>query len=332
MNKKNYVIEINRFIAILVIMGHHLYRIKAVDYPFKLGWVYVEFFFLVTGYFSAKHLSKNTVYSGFDYTIEKFKRYIILTWIAIIAEYVLEICIAYFKYNVKDIYIYGDILKNLPFEFLLVGSSYTTPHLVPIWYLSALFIVFPIFCLFFQIKNAQVRCVFELLLPLIFYGYAGIADNWKFPMNLFRTLSGLLLGALVFDLGPKITKYLDKHFSNLLYKLIQLLCFILPIFVCWYGNQSLLRIVILCFIIGIFITSTGRGFTLNNKMYVLLGEASMPIFLFHWIVATFIGEFLYFINQNSRIAIYYSVSVVCGLLIVIIKRFIIEHRDSFRCK
>ncbi len=95
MNKKNYFIEFNRFIAILIIMGHHLSRVKAVDYHFATGWVYVEFFFLVTGYFTARHLCRYPEENCIDYTLAKFKRLIGIAWLAIVSEYMLELSITF---------------------------------------------------------------------------------------------------------------------------------------------------------------------------------------------------------------------------------------------
>ncbi len=158
--KKNYTIEINRFVAILIIMGHHLYRTGAENYHFAMGWVFVEFFFILTGYFTAKHLCKSKENNTIKYTFTKFKKIIGLTCIAILCEYALEFFMLYYDIGVYDLKIIREFFKDLPFELLLIGSSYTAPKLVPVWYLSALFIVFPLFCLLFQIKHKEVRYTF----------------------------------------------------------------------------------------------------------------------------------------------------------------------------
>lgn len=58
--KKRSVIEICRLIASLVILWHHEYVAKVLDpnEPFIYGWIFVEFFFVLTGYFTISHFSK----------------------------------------------------------------------------------------------------------------------------------------------------------------------------------------------------------------------------------------------------------------------------------
>ena len=325
MNKKNYFIEFNRFIAILIIMGHHLSRVKAVDYHFATGWVYVEFFFLVTGYFTARHLCRYPEENCIDYTLAKFKRLIGIAWLAIVSEYMLELSITFIVDKNRGLPVLLSYLKDLPFEMMMIGSSYKTPSLVPVWYLSALFIVFPLFCLFYQIKNKQLRHTLEVLIPLVYYGYAGIYDNWRFPLNLIRAFSCLLLGAFIFDFGRKIIAVLHRRFSEAGYTALQLICLIIPVLACWYNTVEYHRVVVLCFMIVMTITAGDRGIKLKHGIFGLLGEITMPIYLFHWVVAMFIGAYLEALGQNLRILIYYSTSILLGIMIVMVKKKIKKH-------
>lgn len=49
-------VEFLRFIGMLMIMGHHLYFIGYSDsYICKNGWVWVDFYFILTGAFTYRH-------------------------------------------------------------------------------------------------------------------------------------------------------------------------------------------------------------------------------------------------------------------------------------
>ena len=50
-------VELLRFIGMLLIMGHHLYHIGFVgSYICRNCWVWVDFYFILTGIFTYKHL------------------------------------------------------------------------------------------------------------------------------------------------------------------------------------------------------------------------------------------------------------------------------------
>ena len=54
--QRNGMIDIWRFIFALLIMGHHMYHLDIGEsYLFQSAWIYVEFFFMLSGYFTAKH-------------------------------------------------------------------------------------------------------------------------------------------------------------------------------------------------------------------------------------------------------------------------------------
>lgn len=53
---RNGMVDIWRFVFCLLIMAHHMYHIGIERiYPFQSAWIYVEFFFILSGYFTGKH-------------------------------------------------------------------------------------------------------------------------------------------------------------------------------------------------------------------------------------------------------------------------------------
>ena len=61
-------IELMRFLAILMIMCDHMGTIglKELDRPFTGTWIYVEFFLILSGYFTASHFSYSQIDANTD--------------------------------------------------------------------------------------------------------------------------------------------------------------------------------------------------------------------------------------------------------------------------
>ncbi len=84
MKKHNNAVDIARFTGILLIMTHHLYVLGySGTYIGKDCWVWVEYFFMLTGFFTAKHYAieggkelpdkSNVAIEALSYTARKIK-------------------------------------------------------------------------------------------------------------------------------------------------------------------------------------------------------------------------------------------------------------------
>lgn len=61
MKKRNGNVELVRFIGSLIIMASHIENMGFENYPFISGWIFVEFFLFITGYYTAKHFDGGMV-------------------------------------------------------------------------------------------------------------------------------------------------------------------------------------------------------------------------------------------------------------------------------
>lgn len=64
--------------------------------------------------------------------------------------------------------------ENFIFDILLLTNFYLRPEVGPLWYLSAMFIVFPIFSCIMQIKNRYLILLFSFICSGIYYFNANI--------------------------------------------------------------------------------------------------------------------------------------------------------------
>ena len=88
----------------------------------------------------------------------------------------------------------------MPFELFLLTSGIlgVFPKLVPIWYLSSMFLVFPLFILIIQNKNRKFLFIISYSIPLFYYGFTGVIGKREWPHDLLRAFSCMLLGVFVF--------------------------------------------------------------------------------------------------------------------------------------
>lgn len=98
-NKRTAIVDLWKFIAAVMIMIHHLYYLSPAyegkDYPGYFSWIYVEFFFILTGYFTYRHFTRqdkqdSIVKSSLSYTWRKFKTFLPYTTTAITLQYLLS--------------------------------------------------------------------------------------------------------------------------------------------------------------------------------------------------------------------------------------------------
>ena len=150
-----------RFIAALIIMAYHIFHTGVGEDLLHEAWIYVEFFLLITGYYTAKHYSKTDVVNhskdAFQYTLKKFiplfPYALIVTVFGWITQGGAGIILYGWTWNNFIINLMGDFI----FDVLLISDSFGEPLIGPLWYVSAMLIVFPFFCLLVQIKNRYTK-------------------------------------------------------------------------------------------------------------------------------------------------------------------------------
>ena len=299
-NSRMAIVDLWKFIAAVMIMIHHLYYLSPAfegkDYPGYFSWIYVEFFFILTGYFTYRHFARqdrqeNIVRSSLSYTRSKFMPFLPYTTIAITLQYLLlapYTALIQGSYR-KFIYSFADY----PLEVMLLGEAHgSQQRLVPIWFLSAMLIVFPFTGLLSQLKNKHLILLVSGIYPLFYYGRAQLG-NRVWPDDLLRALAGLLLGVFICVLCNLIRENQLIPQSKAATRLLtasEIVCMLLAFLFIIRADKSLWRVIILLFAAGLSIMLSGRSMTakLQSPVIAYLGKLSMPMFIWQWVVATVI--------------------------------------------
>lgn len=210
MNSRSSNVDLARFISALIIMELHFYY---SDIFHKSGWIYVEFFLIITGYYTAKHFDgkiyNNPIKESIIYTFKKFIPLLPYTIVTTVLTYLLFLArtIVLNEGNVGN-YILNS-LNNFFYDILLLIGSYDDPISEQLWYLSAMILIFPIFSWIMETGNRYWIMIITFLYPLFYYGIVGINGNRILPHNILRVFAGLCIGAFIYEFVYVFGDYLN---------------------------------------------------------------------------------------------------------------------------
>lgn len=315
MNNRSGNVDLSKFLASLLVMACHLsiFGIAVEHDHFSSAWIFVEFFLIITGYFTAKHYDNsgksNKIKESIIYTVKKFLPLFPYVFIVSTLQYVTNgiINVVYNGHTILDVF--HSSFENFVFDILLLSETYTTPLVGPLWYLSALLIVFPLFSYFVQLNNRYWILFLSFIYPVFYYGITNATGIRDFPHDFLRVFAGLCLGAFVYQC-LHIFKKIKVKKSVLTAIEIVLLIFVFEL---TYSNKGMQKLIILCFVIYSAIAVSQRSFTseiIRGKFIRYLGKLSMPIYIFHWYVGSLIQMFGSKLSNNLKIVVFYCITIL----------------------
>lgn len=181
----NYSIEFWRW---FITCGICMLHFEVTYFPdgsqplFKCGYLGVEFFFILSGFFLMKHMEEHPEESAFIYTkkrLLKFYPELVVAWFLLIAN------LAYAnKWGIQEIW--KEFISHI-WEYLLLNAIGITWNVLngPTWYLSALIIVgYFIYWLIKWNKKVFLEFIAPLLVILVYsyYAYLGGGVRLSFDM------------------------------------------------------------------------------------------------------------------------------------------------------
>lgn len=324
MTKKShvYILDICRFFAILMIMGHHSYIVgNSGNYPFANAWLWVEYFFMITGYMTMAHFSRNAIsdnqigQEAFFYTLRKFKAFLPYLIPTIFIQYVVE-AFPYLKTGEFASFIKSFI--NFPFECLMLTSGgFGGAKLAPIWYLSAMFLVLPILiCLMLGLKKYWPTI--SLFVPLIYYGWAGIHTDRSWPNDMLRAFFAMMFGMFCYYVSDWIRSKEWTRIQIIMLTIAETVGFAVPVFIT-ATNKEWMYWIVLMFPLNIGIMLSGISYTslIKGRWLKLLGEISLPMFIIHWPIGVVSWHFCK--TEIGREFFYFALTLLVSIILVLVK-------------
>ncbi len=327
MKQRNYMVDLCRFIAALMIMFCHLDLVGAQAYP---TYMFVDFFFILSGYFTVQHFAKQKADSNPEKRGRTALRYTAKKFIPFIPHLLVALPIAYFMLNfhfLKD----GDVLgfftgfKDMFAEFLLLPIKFfdnPARQIGPLWYLSALLIVMPLFSYICQSKYRRPICYAGLILAYVYFSMQATISAFDPISALLLCSSCMFIGMFVFDVVTEIKSKTFKTSTRVFATIAELLCLI---YVCLAGflNFTPVTMQLVAYVIMLTIMLSGISYTSNIKcsFFTWLGKISMPLFIWHYAVGRVLSHYTAG-HTTKRMLIYFFVG---SLTAAIVMHFISEY-------
>lgn len=309
---KNNSIEFLRFLFMSILVAWH-----GGFHFFAHGYLVVEFFFILSGYFIYMSFIKKNK-GTLQYTVDKIKRTYVEYFIACIFMFVLIFLHAY---------IYKHQLPTLDNIFMLISEILLLQNIgifdggfnYPLWYFSVL--IWGGGGLYALLKYNK-RLTINIILPLctlLFYTYIFSKrdsiecwDKGIFYIPMFRGLADMSIGIMTAKLSLKILPGIKK--SSLLFDIISVISFIL-LLVVFYINKTYDKYVIIFIPLLILNCVNNKGFLyrlLNQKWFSQLGGITYEMYLLHVPILMILS----FLSKNFEIN--HILKYIISLLIIII--------------
>lgn len=361
-NVKNPVIEIERFIACTgIFFFHH-------GLCFTSGWIFVEFFYILTGFLSMKHLKEKIVggQSKLEdrtcaneicfYTLQKFMQLLPFIVISLGIDAIFNVVDGR-VHGIKQMAVYGIILFENIFHLtgygvlqkkvgINEGFSYNWMLDGIFWFTAALFVALPIFLLMAYKLEMHVGIWLYTACPALLYGWMimryGSFSGWPtdddwiyFALNL-RALAGLLVGGGIFVLSLQIKKTMDL--SGLKGKIVFLLgigSFVAATVLGTTRGIPLDYLIVLLFAFNLIVLNVIKMKYLRiiNKFAYEIGGIAMPVFCLQYPVYNMFNRLLHFdANYFETIMGYIILVLVSWLLVKLISRpwnYVVGHVIGF---
>lgn len=296
---RNAELDFWKFFAMIIIVIHHSNKIFEKErIYFPHGSIYVEFFFIVSGFLMALSASKKpqgdlrslgteTVAYIFR-SIKRLMPYVVFGWIV---TFISDL--AY--YGADKVFTKENFL-GLPFSvlFLQVSGMPMTEVIETDWYLSAMFLSMAVLYPLLRYRNDLFTKLIAPILAISLYaiminvdghivGYTG----WYafFRKGFFRGIAGMSLGCSAFAVSRWLRgKFMYKGIPFLL-SLVSIGCMVGSAVIMYYEIDGEYQgAVVVLFYIAIAVIASRKASVnviFQNSFSVKLGKLSMAVFLTH---------------------------------------------------
>lgn len=338
--KRNNQIDFLRFFFAIVIVIHHSYQIFGYRKYMPLGYLGVEFFFIISGYYMMKKLdSINKKQNIFETTKEivfnKYKKiFLVLLFSILCSTTVLLITKLNININIIDSYIYGlsELFLLQIFGFPGIWATGAT------WFLSAMMISY---CILIPIVLKYKKAYLNVIAFLIILGSFGLfyRSDGTIGMNIMHfydyTAKGLLRALSDISIGMLIYHYSKNYISQkvsktklikLFFTIIELLSFSGIVYIMIIktpGYYEFVAIILLVIFLTIVINKLSYiNDLLNVKLFKYLGVISIPLFLNNYYWARF--YFYHKFDADLYTMIVYIITCIIASIIIYILTIIVK--------
>lgn len=342
---RNGKIDLLKFLFAVIVLIHHSRYVVGDENSLFLGGSYaVEFYFLVSGYLmmaSIKKMSQQTLSLGAEtgaFLLKKYKSFCP----EIILAYIIAFTVTLIAQKTK----FFDLLSTSFTEALLLGMTGLRVRTIngAIWYLSSMLIsmaiLFPLLRKYGDTALHIIIPVGSVLLLGWFCGNGKTPRNptewlgWTYRGNL-RALAELGIGITLYPIVEKVKQLKFTVFGRILLTFVEYACYALLIHYMYAEKATRVDyFYLVIYMIALIISFSQQGIDVPvfNGRFSWLGKYSFSLYLCHHFYATRIGVLLPDLSQKRLLVVYYGVSVVTALVVMLLSDAIRKYGSKLNLK
>lgn len=266
--------------TILIVIHHFLIVIDHLPYYTIRGYIAVEYFFIVSGYFMFQTSEHNKKMNTWNYLKKRLK--------VLYPHYIFSLFIMYLGVKQFEACKVYNIIKLIPDIFLLqsVGVFKGGGGNYPAWYISVLITASAI--LFFLHKKCSVKMYnfAAILCVAIVYCYlfhCGKIEIWNkryfFYIPWWRGTADLCIGTLIYQINDKLNTCLSKYIKEC--HIMEIVCTVV-LAVCIFAEGTNLLDFIAVFSLVVLVTIMSTPYSLYKRLPpIKLSRYEYAIYLNH---------------------------------------------------
>lgn len=334
---RNGTISLLKFIFSILILMYHIGKVAIGTHRFMVitvGYIAVDFFFIVSGYYFYNSILKidkkeNIYHWNLKKTLNRLIKFLPYT----IIIYLIGSVLLFINDKIAINEIFQAIFNT---SLLDMSGLYGYTLNGPLWYLSAMIIVF--FALTPVIYNNLDKYSYYIAPITILFGI-GYLYHQSESLNIFLTgwnniiYSGLIralvdinIGIIVYELSIKLSINIKENkYKTILLNFIQITLYILLFtYILFYHHEGRMDYIALIIIVIATITSfTDRHINklLDTRIVRYLEKLSLPVFINHFVIIIILNIYL---KPNSKYIITFSLCIIVTLLFSIIEMLVVE--------
>ena len=327
--ERNKFIEGVRFLFAFIILMVHTNGLRPEDsanYPFAGGYVIVEGFLILSGFFAANYVRSDMsgrlpAQLALAYVGKQYIKILPTVVICVVMQYLVALGCGTIDFQDFPYLIYEAML-------LPQTGIYKIFLDLPLWYLSAYFVCLPLFIYCLKRSSDFFYRIGTIVVPLLIYGFICRVnidlDIWNFNsgiwfIGLFRVFAGLCMGVCSFRVFHflkclKISASCRRKIEAA--SVLVLLAILAYTYVFAFTYADYFLVFLLVVVLAVFNQMDVKASRIGNVL-LFMGKWSVSLYCSHWLVRYLVPKLMPESTYAELLPIYLIGSLLYSLLITV---------------
>ena len=195
----------------------------------------------------------------------------------------------------------------------------------PLWYLSALLIVMPLFSYICQSKYRRPIGFAGLILAYVYFCMQDVISAFDPISALLLCASCMFIGMFVFDVVLEIKEKKLKTSTKVFATIIELACLAYACLAAMLGFTPV-KMQVIVYVIMLTIMLSGISYTSKLKIpfFTWLGKISMPLFIWHYAVGRVLSHLVTSWSPKRLLIVFFVGSIITAIVMHYFAEFVLK--------